>query len=466
MKLKNRKNWTIIVLLLSMYFNAFSQLSVRTIAGDVSKPENPKLIYDTLSNIKYHKDLSDYSMYIGQKILFYPRNPESTVKTKYYGNFYLNKEYTLENEVPDTIWYRHRKKVRPSDYELRSPISDRYKPKQVKNKRVCFGNNFLSQSPGDTLKTGYFTPAEEIEGKTFTIIDFKVKKDNYHTGQKQSYLNNKQSLLFTLLTGNNDTIYWQSETLYGSDHFFPAIIVSYYERIKDLFVGQSYNLKDTYNTYFATNLNKGGKYSELKGNLKCVELSLIGNKNQYMTPQLVFQNEAGETLSMRITNSPSLERYIDDAYDGAGYENDKRLKYDSENDKKQFVSDDIKNTYSLYEGSISDLVNTKVIQEKLRIQEEQRIAEEKQAELEKIRIEKESKIRLSNLTKKYGKHIAGLIIKGYVETGMTKKMCIESWGEPDDINKTSSSYGVHEQWVYGNNSYLYFEDGILTTIQN
>lgn len=49
---------------------------------------------------------------------------------------------------------------------------------------------------------------------------------------------------------------------------------------------------------------------------------------------------------------------------------------------------------------------------------------------------------------------------------MTKEMCRESWGEPEDINKTTSSYGTHEQWVYGYGSYLYFENGKLTTIQN
>ena len=49
---------------------------------------------------------------------------------------------------------------------------------------------------------------------------------------------------------------------------------------------------------------------------------------------------------------------------------------------------------------------------------------------------------------------------------MTKNDCRLSWGKPENINKTSGNYGVHEQWVYGNHSYLYFENGILTTIQN
>ena len=49
-------------------------------------------------------------------------------------------------------------------------------------------------------------------------------------------------------------------------------------------------------------------------------------------------------------------------------------------------------------------------------------------------------------------------------------MCIEAWGNPSDINTTTGIYGRHEQWVYDGpnykNKYLYFDDGILTTIQN
>jgi len=49
---------------------------------------------------------------------------------------------------------------------------------------------------------------------------------------------------------------------------------------------------------------------------------------------------------------------------------------------------------------------------------------------------------------------------------MTKNMCLDSWGSPSDINKTIGSFGVHEQWVYGLGSYVYFENGVITTIQN
>jgi hypothetical protein len=50
---------------------------------------------------------------------------------------------------------------------------------------------------------------------------------------------------------------------------------------------------------------------------------------------------------------------------------------------------------------------------------------------------------------------------------MTKEeVLIEGWGKPIDINRTISKYGTSEQWVYDGYKYLYFEDGVLTTIQD
>jgi hypothetical protein len=58
------------------------------------------------------------------------------------------------------------------------------------------------------------------------------------------------------------------------------------------------------------------------------------------------------------------------------------------------------------------------------------------------------------------------ILKGSVLTGMTEEQARASWGETSKVNRTTTQYGVHEQWVYGLSSYLYFDDGILTSIQN
>jgi hypothetical protein len=53
---------------------------------------------------------------------------------------------------------------------------------------------------------------------------------------------------------------------------------------------------------------------------------------------------------------------------------------------------------------------------------------------------------------------------------MTQEEVIESmWGKPSKINRTTTANHIHEQWVYGDGGdrgLLYFDDGILTGIQN
>ena len=78
------------------------------------------------------------------------------------------------------------------------------------------------------------------------------------------------------------------------------------------------------------------------------------------------------------------------------------------------------------------------------------------------------KEKFERLVPKYGKATAKMMVEGKVRIGWSKQMCRESWGEPDDINRTTGSWGTHEQWVYGDIycDYLYFENGVLTSIQN
>ena len=50
--------------------------------------------------------------------------------------------------------------------------------------------------------------------------------------------------------------------------------------------------------------------------------------------------------------------------------------------------------------------------------------------------------------------------------GMTKEEVLNStWGSPEDINRTTTAYGVREQWVYSDYRYVYFENGVVTAIQ-
>lgn len=101
-----------------------------------------------------------------------------------------------------------------------------------------------------------------------------------------------------------------------------------------------------------------------------------------------------------------------------------------------------------------------------------KIAKDRKADI----IERQDSIAKSNriahklfLVEQYGSYRASLIEKKQVCIGMSKSEALESWGDPSSINKTTYSFGVHEQWVYQEenfkNRYLYFEDGILKTIQ-
>ena len=75
--------------------------------------------------------------------------------------------------------------------------------------------------------------------------------------------------------------------------------------------------------------------------------------------------------------------------------------------------------------------------------------------------------------KKYGPQNAKSIALKQVKLGWSDDMVIEALGYPTDINTTSGSWGVHEQWVYEHNyrdfgyscEYYYFENGVLTSMQ-
>mgnify|MGYP001007978606 CR=1 FL=1 len=52
------------------------------------------------------------------------------------------------------------------------------------------------------------------------------------------------------------------------------------------------------------------------------------------------------------------------------------------------------------------------------------------------------------------------------QIGMTAEEVRNStWGEPKKINKTTTKYGVSEQWVYYGYKYIYLENDIVTAIQ-
>jgi hypothetical protein len=91
----------------------------------------------------------------------------------------------------------------------------------------------------------------------------------------------------------------------------------------------------------------------------------------------------------------------------------------------------------------------------LRTEANKRLAEIK-AQQAKAQIELDRKADLAR-RKREGVHL-----------GMTQQQVLESsWGRPSQVNRTVTVRGTREQWVYSDSrGYLYFDNGILTAVQN
>ena len=76
------------------------------------------------------------------------------------------------------------------------------------------------------------------------------------------------------------------------------------------------------------------------------------------------------------------------------------------------------------------------------------------------------KNRIKDLTIRFGSKIASRILTRTYWIGMNKEMAVEAMGNPIKVNRTVIPGKVTEQWVYPYDTYLYFDNGILTTYQN
>ena len=93
---------------------------------------------------------------------------------------------------------------------------------------------------------------------------------------------------------------------------------------------------------------------------------------------------------------------------------------------------------------------------------------ELEADRKKVSKEEAKTKSVERIMAKYGcsRGVAESINNRHIQLGMTKEMVIAAIGRPRDINRTGGSFGIHEQWCYPGNVYLYFENGILTTWQD
>lgn len=264
------------------------------------KKEIVEIKYDSLTNIRPYKDTSYYKQFIGQSILFYPRSPNSSESLpKYYANFLTSNSQVV---VTDTIWRKKRPNPKPKDYKLNQITSKRYKPQFVKDNYVT-----LCASFHDILEQGYtifpfeiyratkspigkrdgiFTPHNEIEGKTFKILDIELCDSDV-----------EKKTIFALQSEEGDTLYWYAKRgeydgFNYADQHYPVIVLGFMEKMKQLYLN-----KDIY----VKNIHPINKY-------KCMEIAYSGSEDTYMVPSFVLKNDSAD-LIMPLCESPSLFSY-------------------------------------------------------------------------------------------------------------------------------------------------------------
>lgn len=395
-------------------------------------------VYDTTSvYLDFEKLITNPSYYNGQRILFSPDvAPERHYD--YYSEFSTPAVCEMK-DYPDTIWIKKRKKVREGDYYVEFPKTSSYKPVLVTNGNV----RTLTTSSVYRYKiaptTGFYTPRECIDGQEFIIQNSEnYVADNY-----------RREIKLYMLDKNGEEVVLTTPI---QDKYFPSILLlSYIEKYQDAYLNKSFHIKDaetSYQVYVYKDISTG-KYKDAVGEFICTSVGIVRGEEKASISysdylfgsevKLFFKDASGNEF---CTPMSCQSGYRSNIY-GLNTNNYEEYSY----------------LKSYYEVDLIDLVLSEdyyAQKEAERIAEENRIAEEQRQKAE----------RKARLTKKYGKTYADLILQGKVRIGMTAEMCREAWGVPDDINRSSGSWGVHEQWCYDWGGYLYMENGKLTSIQN
>ena len=397
--------------------------------------------------------------YNGHQILFLPNDSPSY---DYMDGFKVL-ESSTSNTVQDTLWNKGKTKIK----KISSVTTEVYAPRSVKGKMVRTWSTSRGAETGDVKEMdGIFTAREAVEGRVFTVVDCSIQINTDWTGTTHTFD-------ITLLDGEGTTLVWSCrQWIYRDEfHFMPIAMYDYIRRYQQ-YVGKTYVYPhaNTKRTFTPNDFN-------FEDELECTELSFIADKTVYdsytighfYTPVLFFKNEGKEYHY----NIIPFKRY------GWGQSNDSMSDFTFESLKE-------KDVYFTEKRIAAEARRQKEIADSTAKAEALAAAQEKKQQEEAVRKKQQQEAaarqkkaqeeeaaaaaqryaqRVAYLTSQYGDENARLILQGKVKIGWTKEMCRESWGSPRDIKRTTTATTVHEQWIYYS-KYLYFENGILTTIQD
>lgn len=294
----------------------------------------------------------------------------------------------------------------------------------------------------NTSEIRYGTPSlprSTCMNRYWKISDIVVRKSKYGGADKE---------IFELTdTTDGKKVYCESRNMNRD-----FIVLGYYEKIKRMFVGKTYIYQHTY-------------YSDVWDNDRYNYLINFQTKKYNKD---IPDNTIWKCVDIGAYNVTNHETLYDD-YECRSpiiliFENDSLGKYYAylENKIGRQFNDSIKDTkYCFW------VTNRGHEEERLQLFLGKFLTLEQQDYIAKREAETKQYFatQKKRMIAKYGKYWGRLVAEGQLEIGMTKQMCRDSWGDPESINRTSTRYGNHEQWVYST-IYVYFDNGKISAIQD
>lgn len=441
-------NKGIILLMILMSISVASvnaQITIRendVVERPVFKPKQ----FDSLTNIVMQKHPTDYKKYIGYKLFFLPKsknyktNYSSDNKERIIDFLYTNDTVQIEKEGKIPFEEITLTKVFGDPSELSVQTLEQYNEKKKnyanidKEKTNIYIPYFYYDRTDKTDGKIYGkigTTPDSVYGQYFSILNIEGKEPNGSKEFKklddidiEDSRNWQLSLKITLKNeGNQDVLYWlvDQARFIGS----PFFLVPYFEKQRETYLNQNVVLRysDRTNTVLQNliDVNTGEtiniKYGEV---WTCSDISFIDSKDSYYLKCFYFLKNG-----------------------------DKEVKIDLE-------SELIRNFFMLETEFKRQELEKQRKEEERKKEEEER---QKKAEQERLIFKKDC-------IAKWGQKMGDYIADGKVLLGMNKEMCIAAWGNPINRNRTMISGLTSEQWVYGWGSYLYFDNGKLTAIQD
>jgi len=383
----------------------------------VSKPQ----IFDSLSNLTFHRDPIQYKQYIGYKLYCLP------FSTNYKDDFPSTLKNEFKYKEPRQFVITTEQEVLAKDRKsmVKVPRYDTLFTDVYKAVSSCPKSGWISYS---NLKEYVYTPFDSVQNIYFTILNIEIGTDRRKFVALEEYDQPvvRGYLRMTLKNeSSGEELYW----ITSRGDFDMMFLVPYFEKMVKLYKGQTVVATTPFSNL--PDVNTGEPVTINPDDIcQCYNVTFVNLKDKlYVTPYFFLEKD-GKKIMIPFPDFTKLHyNKEDDAYRNA------------------FI---LKEEYD------------EIIAERNRAEEERKRMEE-----EKNRLEEQARAeRNKQIMQKYGSKYGKLICDGQVCLNMTKDMCEESWGVPLYINSTIVGGKVFEQWIYGWMTYLYFDNGILKVIQN